>query len=441
MSSSVVAAIYQQVIEDVIRNVQRDFEDTGVDISVLQELQRLWETKIIQSRVTNFPPEDVQQQYYEENPNNQSMLYPSAKFDNKQKSRVKSNLSQEMLIPGQLDEGTSEEEYNALNTNHYPAHDNRFGGQSAASLASIINSPNVRNPASNTTLAAIAMNERRNIRLHEDYDNEDQNSSEEENDEEAHNAPLSGRPPMYLNTNRNIPLASLTSLIDSNNTPRNNPNFNQNGTYRGPPPPNNQNYYQQGRYNNEPQNQNRNPNNNNDDEDLESVGRLPFFAQNDGTDDYESLWKEHVKAFKEKWGTKSNEDLNIDTIIDQKSHSFTTKNNDQNDQTQILNISKLIPQLDGDTSFNHRNFDNDDKDGVLDDDEDTKDEDAINSDLDDTDDEEVENGGEVTDHMVLCQYDKVSRTKNKWKCILKDGIMLINGRNYLFHRANGDFEW
>ena len=61
----------------------------------------------------------------------------------------------------------------------------------------------------------------------------------------------------------------------------------------------------------------------------------------------------------------------------------------------------------------------------------------LGSDLDDSDGEI----DEESDNIVLCQYDKVSRTKNKWKCVLKDGIMLINGRDYLFHKATGDFEW
>ncbi|KAI8087245.1 transcription factor IIA, alpha/beta subunit [Thamnidium elegans] len=75
-------------------------------------------------------------------------------------------------------------------------------------------------------------------------------------------------------------------------------------------------------------------------------------------------------------------------------------------------------------------------------DEEVADEDDINSDLDDTDDDDDDGeGGEEIEHIILCLYDKVTRTKNKWKCILKDGIMLVNGRDYLFHRANGDFEW
>jgi len=26
-------------------------------------------------------------------------------------------------------------------------------------------------------------------------------------------------------------------------------------------------------------------------------------------------------------------------------------------------------------------------------------------------------------------------------CVLKDGIVNANGKDYLFHRATGDFEW
>lgn len=75
-------------------------------------------------------------------------------------------------------------------------------------------------------------------------------------------------------------------------------------------------------------------------------------------------------------------------------------------------------------------------------DEGTAGDEDINSDLDDTDEEDQDGeGGEEIEHIILCLYDKVTRTKNKWKCVLKDGIMLVNGRDYLFHRATGDFEW
>lgn len=85
---------------------------------------------------------------------------------------------------------------------------------------------------------------------------------------------------------------------------------------------------------------------------------------------------------------------------------------------------------------------------------------AINSDLDDSDSEgEREDGvggGGETD-IVFCTYDKVracpitcivklelthgrfqvARVKNKWKCILKDGMIHVNGKDYLFAKCTG----
>ncbi|RPB01114.1 transcription factor IIA, alpha/beta subunit [Choiromyces venosus 120613-1] len=75
-------------------------------------------------------------------------------------------------------------------------------------------------------------------------------------------------------------------------------------------------------------------------------------------------------------------------------------------------------------------------------DEEVVDEDAINSDLDDPEDDEID--GEDDDEapqIMLCMYDKVQRTKNKWKCVLKDGVLTINQTEYVFHKANGEYEW
>ncbi|KAL9596696.1 MAG: hypothetical protein Q9179_004534 [Wetmoreana sp. 5 TL-2023] len=61
---------------------------------------------------------------------------------------------------------------------------------------------------------------------------------------------------------------------------------------------------------------------------------------------------------------------------------------------------------------------------------DEDDEDAINSDLDDPDDDVVEEVGEDSNQgqIMLCTYDKVQRVKNKWKCILKDGVLTTGGK-------------
>ncbi|KAG8387900.1 hypothetical protein BUALT_Bualt02G0069500 [Buddleja alternifolia] len=40
-----------------------------------------------------------------------------------------------------------------------------------------------------------------------------------------------------------------------------------------------------------------------------------------------------------------------------------------------------------------------------------------------------------TTHLVLAQFDKVTRTKSRWKCTLKDGIMHINNKDILFNKV------
>ncbi|OKL55964.1 hypothetical protein UA08_08632 [Talaromyces atroroseus] len=74
---------------------------------------------------------------------------------------------------------------------------------------------------------------------------------------------------------------------------------------------------------------------------------------------------------------------------------------------------------------------------------DDEDEDAINSDLDDPDDlvNEDPEGDEAVGQVMLCTYDKVQRVKNKWKCTLKDGILSTGGKEYVFHKGQGEFEW
>merc|ERR1712137_102994 len=73
--------------------------------------------------------------------------------------------------------------------------------------------------------------------------------------------------------------------------------------------------------------------------------------------------------------------------------------------------------------------------GGSDDEEDPGDVESLNSDLDD-DAEEPQ-----TDDIVFCQFEKVSRVKTKHKCALKDGIMNLNGRDYLFSKATCEFEF
>ncbi|NWT65672.1 TF2AY factor, partial [Prunella himalayana] len=46
-----------------------------------------------------------------------------------------------------------------------------------------------------------------------------------------------------------------------------------------------------------------------------------------------------------------------------------------------------------------------------------------------------------TDNVIVCQYEKIHRNKNKWKFFLKDGVMTIEGKDHVFAKATGDAEW
>ncbi|XP_076046856.1 transcription factor IIA L [Oratosquilla oratoria] len=95
-----------------------------------------------------------------------------------------------------------------------------------------------------------------------------------------------------------------------------------------------------------------------------------------------------------------------------------------------------------------------------DDDDDDKDEDEDKKGLDDDEEEEEGEGAEEeplnseddvsdeeegdmfeTDNVVVCQYEKVTRVRAKWKFSLKDGIMNLKGKDYVFHKATGEGEW
>uniref|UniRef100_A0A8C4N9B8 Uncharacterized protein n=1 Tax=Eptatretus burgeri TaxID=7764 RepID=A0A8C4N9B8_EPTBU len=45
------------------------------------------------------------------------------------------------------------------------------------------------------------------------------------------------------------------------------------------------------------------------------------------------------------------------------------------------------------------------------------------------------------DNVIVCQFDKIHRSKNRWKFHFKDGIMNLNGRDYVFSKLFGEAEW
>lgn len=58
----------------------------------------------------------------------------------------------------------------------------------------------------------------------------------------------------------------------------------------------------------------------------------------------------------------------------------------------------------------------------------------VSSEPEEDDDQEISN-------IVVGQFEKVQRARGKWKVHLKDGVMRINGKDYLFHTAVGDMQF
>ncbi|XP_012215669.1 transcription initiation factor IIA subunit 1 isoform X2 [Linepithema humile] len=134
-------------------------------------------------------------------------------------------------------------------------------------------------------------------------------------------------------------------------------------------------------------------------------------------------------------------------VVTQSTNSIVTQRPPQNQQQQ-----NNINQMDGgvgdstDDDDEEEEEDNDEDDEDLDDREEeendeaaTREEEPLNSEDDVTDDDPADLFD--TDNVVVCQYDKITRSRNKWKFYLKDGIMNLSGKDYVFQKANGDAEW
>uniref|UniRef100_A0A8C4N911 General transcription factor IIA, 1 n=1 Tax=Eptatretus burgeri TaxID=7764 RepID=A0A8C4N911_EPTBU len=107
--------------------------------------------------------------------------------------------------------------------------------------------------------------------------------------------------------------------------------------------------------------------------------------------------------------------------------------------------AQVLVQVDGvgDTSSDEEEDDDEnedkDKDEDLGEEDDAGEEDPLNSedDVSDVDPSDLFDA----ENVVVCQYDKIHRSKNRWKFHLKDGIMNLNGKDYVFSKSVGDAEW
>ncbi|XP_033233053.1 transcription initiation factor IIA subunit 1 isoform X1 [Drosophila pseudoobscura] len=134
------------------------------------------------------------------------------------------------------------------------------------------------------------------------------------------------------------------------------------------------------------------------------------------------------------------------SVLQQHVNAALTSANIQKNMGASKQLDGALDSSDEDESEeSDDNIDNDDDDDLdKDDDEDVEHEDAaeeepLNSEDDVTDEDSTETFD--TDNVIVCQYDKITRSRNKWKFYLKDGIMNMRGKDYVFQKSNGDAEW
>ncbi|XP_053315166.1 TFIIA-alpha and beta-like factor [Spea bombifrons] len=114
----------------------------------------------------------------------------------------------------------------------------------------------------------------------------------------------------------------------------------------------------------------------------------------------------------------------------------TIRDTEENEFLGIIDTEDLKALEEGDSaSGDSTSNSSDDEDPEID----VIEEDPLNS-GDDVSEQEVPDLFD-TDNVIVCQYDKIHRSKNKWKFYLKDGVMSFGGKDYVFSKAIGEAEW
>ncbi|XP_030011294.1 TFIIA-alpha and beta-like factor [Sphaeramia orbicularis] len=113
---------------------------------------------------------------------------------------------------------------------------------------------------------------------------------------------------------------------------------------------------------------------------------------------------------------------------------------EENDFLGIINAEAIKALQEGDGSSDGNSISSSsDSDGIEDKLANAEEEDPLNS-GDDVIEQDIPDLFD-TDNVIVCQYDKIHRSKNRWKFHLKDGVMCYGGRDYVFSKAVGEAEW
>ncbi|KAG0622759.1 hypothetical protein M758_3G121200 [Ceratodon purpureus] len=398
-----VSNVYLHVVEDVINNVRADFQSEGVDDNVLNELQSLWELKLVQSGAIQESSGHEAPANPASKPTSQAVATPvhdlnvpyvateeyEAPSNDMSFSRVSASASsREPVMFQYMPPGPSEESLQLNSGHHLPS---RMGNGTPSSF--------MQQPAAwmNQKHRGVELN------MNETYE------EREEGDNGIAQMPVAaqGAPP-------------ITKDFLTISTGKRKHEEISSGYYI-------------------PQRDGAA-----DDELSTSMGEA---CQNVHTEAVGSWVKERSIGRSEDSGLWLQQRQSADAAIEEMIRA------------KFLMHSGAVPQLDGiDDEYDDavaEDYNEPEEDDVppasvaatpaanVEPTESEGSEPPLNEDDDDDDVDDADHGDEepATNHLVLAQFDKVTRSKNKWKCTLKDGIMHLNNRDILFVKATGEFEF
>ncbi|SMQ45184.1 unnamed protein product [Zymoseptoria tritici ST99CH_3D7] len=422
MTNALVGDVYEKIINDVVQTSTTDFEESGVSSATLQELQQEWQAKLSQRGVAQMPwdPKPQPPPVPQQQPVNQQPLPPSNNGVSQQSYQQYGGHPAHPSNGGsriKAEPGT-EQQYNGLPNGGYPPNpaDTQGGLARAQHL--------VQQQYGNAASASLnAMQQRGGLAL-----------------------PGQPKPPQGLQLPAGTPQAAQQQFQQQQQAAmarqqqqlhqqQAQPRIKVEGDGSG---------QQQNNYNHQQQQQ------------QQQQQPRPSYGQTDGADDALEEWRAQLAARRAVSAEQTQEadrmmheyvmrvSDNLEnglmvTLEEQPSHPKNKKRRGaSNKSTNTITPSSStaipsIPQLDG----------AEDEENKLDI-KDEDDADAINSDLDDSDEDAGGPMGDDDDDLgdsILCTYDKVQRVKNKWKCTLKDGVMSVGGKEWVFHKGMGEFEW
>jgi len=420
MSNTQVGNVYSQIIADVIESSRVDFEEGGVDEHVLDELRRGWEQKLSQLGVATFPwdPKVEPQQPTITNP----PTVPSNAILNNNPMPA-GNYQLNPALPNQMPQQAMPS-MQQMNNNGNPRIKTEPGLEN--SPIGGMNQPNFQAPP----IAGTTAQQRAAAHLQANYG---QRAA-------ASISAIQGSAPQQHNPQQNIQQMQAHQQAMHQQQQHQMQQQMQQQRAGGVPqqrPQITQEQYQKAMAMNAMQQR----------QSIQSQNGVNG-AQTDGTgDEFEgpaAILKRVNLGGEEELGRLEIDGLIRDQILAKGQAMeggglmlpLREATNSKARQRKVKKSGSGLAQHDGPGSDD----DEDGKDNVKDEE---LDEDAINSDLDDPDDglNDEEDDDEGMGHIMLCMYDKVQRVKNKWKCVMKDGVLTVNGKEYVFHKASGEYEW